>query len=424
MSRCYSLGQNANLHSQKDVLVHAREYLPANYRRYPHSAASPQRPSNEPLDTKAAEAMGELMLSPTKRTAWVNGQPIPQSQVSPPVRQDASYPRPPAGYAYSPDTSAVPRASRSRYTSMAPQTPTTVWLNQQMDGPRDFYSPSHGRSGGRRRDDDLNQPQHVHIENIESGRDVRTTIMLRNVPNRMAHDQLKVIIDQSSRGHYDFSYLRIDFGNNCNVGYAFVNFVRPELIIPFMEARVGKPWDIEIPDKLAEVSYATIQGQDCLIQKFRNSSVMQEYAGFRPKVYYTIDSDDIPPGSKPGDEKPFPAPDNPSKLQRSIDNAMTQGLYGPRNGMQSRDERRRRSQFDRGTPRAIMEEAHFDQLSPVSQRHSTPRMLMGPSPTAYSPSRMMSPMRHGAIQPPVPYSPGGFGYQQSNVAPFPEGFYQ
>lgn len=54
-------------------------------------------------------------------------------------------------------------------------------------------------------------------------------------------------------------------------------------------------------DKVAEVSYASeyigstlgidahcfdlaIQGRDCLIQKFRNSSVMLEHPSFRPKV--------------------------------------------------------------------------------------------------------------------------------------------
>ena len=54
-------------------------------------------------------------------------------------------------------------------------------------------------------------------------------------------------------------------------------------------------------DKVAEVSYASkflssftaedfsdrsqaIQGKDCLVQKFRNSSVMLEHTSFRPKV--------------------------------------------------------------------------------------------------------------------------------------------
>lgn len=99
----------------------------------------------------------------------------------------------------------------------------------------------------------------VDIRRIEAGIDVRTTvssndlhrfmfwltflqIMLRNIPNRVTQAQLKEILDQSSFGEFDFMYLRIgksfqpsvsftianillDFANNCNVGYAFINFI-------------------------------------------------------------------------------------------------------------------------------------------------------------------------------------------------------
>jgi len=82
--------------------------------------------------------------------------------------------------------------------------------------------------------------------------------MLRNIPNKVTQAQLKEIVDRTSFGRYDFMYLRIDFSNGCNVGYAFINFADPLDII--------------------------IQGRDCLIQKFRNSSVMLEPEYCRPKV--------------------------------------------------------------------------------------------------------------------------------------------
>jgi len=49
--------------------------------------------------------------------------------------------------------------------------------------------------------------------------------MLRNIPNKVNQAMLKDIVDESSWGKYDFMYLRIDFANDCNVGYAFINFV-------------------------------------------------------------------------------------------------------------------------------------------------------------------------------------------------------
>ncbi|KAF1346454.1 RNA recognition motif 2-domain-containing protein, partial [Delphinella strobiligena] len=169
----------------------------------------------------------------------------------------------------------------------------------------------------------------VILDKIERGHDCRTTVMIRNIPNKMHAGDLKEWLDDTSYGLYDFSYLRIDFSNNCNVGYAFVNFSKPEYIVDFCKRRVGTEYGYYESKKTCEVSYATIQGWDCLITKFRNSSVMREAHGFRPKIFFTYESTDIPSGLYPGDEAIFPEPDNQSKLRRSLDNASSVGLYPP-----------------------------------------------------------------------------------------------
>ncbi|EFX00571.1 meiosis protein [Grosmannia clavigera kw1407] len=190
----------------------------------------------------------------------------------------------------------------------------------------------------------------VDINRIREGVDVRTTIMLRNIPNKVDQRMLKAIVDESSWGKYDFMYLRIDFANDCNVGYAFINFADPLDIIDFAKAR-----DNQRCDKVAEISYAS---RDCLVQKFRNSSVMLEAPHYRPKLYYTVN------GTNPdmaGQEEEFPGPDNPSKMKRSCENAEHVGLFTPHLSQYYRDEqRRRRSQYDRGTRMAALEEYDYE----------------------------------------------------------------
>jgi hypothetical protein len=46
---------------------------------------------------------------------------------------------------------------------------------------------------------------------------IRTTIMLRNIPNRVDFQDLELFLDATSEGQYDFSYLRIDISNNLKV---------------------------------------------------------------------------------------------------------------------------------------------------------------------------------------------------------------
>ncbi|KAI1769594.1 RNA recognition motif 2-domain-containing protein [Hypoxylon sp. FL1150] len=230
--------------------------------------------------------------------------------------------------------------------------------------PRQFHPQS--RTDGRRQNairvnrspyyNATNHHNHVDINRIREGIDVRTTIMLRNIPNKVDQALLKRIVDDSSWGKYDFMYLRIDFANDCNVGYAFINFVDPLDIVDFVKARGNQRWNCFKSDKVAEISYATIQGKDCLVQKFRNSSVMLEAAHYRPKLFYTVNG---PHPSLVGQEEPFPEPDNQSKMKRSCENAEHVGLFTPNAGQHFRDEqRRRRSQFDRGNPR--LEEYDYD----------------------------------------------------------------
>ncbi|KAL6704566.1 hypothetical protein ACN47E_008076 [Coniothyrium glycines] len=206
------------------------------------------------------------------------------------------------------------------------------------------------------------QHNRVRRERILDGSDVRTTIMLRNIPNKLDWLSLKALLDDVCFGTYDFVYLRIDFKSGCNVGYAFINFSDVHGMIALIDSIEGRPWaGFKNCSKSAEISYATIQGREALVQKFRNSSVMQETPFCRPRLFYTyIDADAMCQLRKTGTEQSFAYPDNLSKLQRSMDSARSIGLYPPHGLSNITEHRTRASAYDRGTPRDMMQAAgHF-----------------------------------------------------------------
>ncbi|KAL4898458.1 RNA recognition motif 2-domain-containing protein [Aspergillus ambiguus] len=322
------------------------------------------RDSDSFLTTLNGTAVDDYVLEVSEFKPDVNDKLFPPHATASPVRDDGiSYDSPhPKSASLTPS-----RAGHALYMELSPTGRSTVppgehaglmdWMSRAGEG----VSSSSRRESGRYADMRLNNQNAVDVERIRLGLDVRTTIMLRNIPNKIDQTMLKAIVDESSHGKYDFMYLRIDFANNCNVGYAFINFEDPIDIIDFVKMRAGRTWNCFNSDKVAEVSYATIQGKDCLVQKFRNSSVMLEHPSFRPKIFHT--------GTGPlaGTEDRFPGPDNPSKMRRSIENAEHVGLFAPRVGQQYRDEqRRRRSQFDRGTTAAEREIIYVRTLGPRS----------------------------------------------------------
>jgi hypothetical protein len=139
----------------------------------------------------------------------------------------------------------------------------------------------------------------IHIDKIITGEDTRVTLMIKNIPDRVKHNDLKEIIDESSFGNYNFLYLRIDFKNHSNVGYAFISFKEPLQIIKFYQARHQKEWPNLKSFKVCELAYATVQGLQNLVNRFKNSKVMNQSCTYRPRVYHTE-------GNKKGEEMDFP----------------------------------------------------------------------------------------------------------------------
>ncbi|KAK8170040.1 RNA recognition motif 2-domain-containing protein [Phyllosticta citrichinensis] len=189
--------------------------------------------------------------------------------------------------------------------------------------------------------------------------------------------QLEDLLRKLSFGRYDFLYLRIDFRNGYNVGYAFVNFASAMDVFNFCERLVGHGWPGDLGSgKSPALSYATVQGVEALVEKFRNSSVMLELHHCRPRVssplfqpdfrqadhlklfhtretaYRFSEQTGLPFFDEIGKELPFPAANNDAKLQRSRQNAETQGLWPAHTREDQR--RARHTTYDRGNPNATV----------------------------------------------------------------------
>eukprot|EP00257_Ricinus_communis_P023742 XP_015583802.1 protein MEI2-like 2 [Ricinus communis] len=134
---------------------------------------------------------------------------------------------------------------------------------------------------------DSKKQYQLDLDKIISGEDSRTTLMIKNIPNKYTSKMLLAAIDENHRGAYDFLYLPIDFKNKCNVGYAFINMASPSHIIPFYEAFNGKKWEKFNSEKVASLAYARIQGKAALVSHFQNSSLMNEDKRCRPILFHS-----------------------------------------------------------------------------------------------------------------------------------------
>uniref|UniRef100_A0A0E0DKR6 RRM domain-containing protein n=1 Tax=Oryza meridionalis TaxID=40149 RepID=A0A0E0DKR6_9ORYZ len=147
------------------------------------------------------------------------------------------------------------------------------------------YDATNDRMRSRRHDGNPAQSENkrqfeLDIDRIAKGEDSRTTLMIKNIPNKYNCKLLLAVIDENHRGTYDFIYLPIDF-----------------------KTFNGKKWEKFNSEKVASLAYARIQGRSALIAHFQNSSLMNEDKWCRPMLFHKD-------GPNAGDQEPFPVGNN------------------------------------------------------------------------------------------------------------------
>ena len=140
-----------------------------------------------------------------------------------------------------------------------------------------------------------NNAQYAFRPDEAEGKGARTTVMMKNIPNKYNQRMLLGMLDANFRGRYDFFYLPMDFKNKCNLGYAFVNFLQSRDTAKFHEEFNGRKWSEFNSRKICAITYARVQGRQDLIEHFKNSRFPSKDASCLPLVFEGPDSMDAVP---------------------------------------------------------------------------------------------------------------------------------
>ena len=131
----------------------------------------------------------------------------------------------------------------------------------------------------------------LNIQNILNGLDMRTSLMIRNIPNKYTQTMLTQELDENHKGFYDIIYLPIDPKNRCNWGYAFINVVHPYIILSLYLEFNGKSWRNFNSEKICELTYGRLQGKDQLLKQLEGSGVMQQNdSAKKPLILETVEA--------------------------------------------------------------------------------------------------------------------------------------
>ena len=124
------------------------------------------------------------------------------------------------------------------------------------------------------------EKQILNLDDIVTGKDTRTTVMIRNIPIKYT-DEILIEALNEFNGKYDCLYMPYDYEKNGNKGYAFINFVNPLHILYFYEKFNGTKWAHFESSKICELNCAHFQGINEIQKHAKN------YKGQKKPSYYS-----------------------------------------------------------------------------------------------------------------------------------------
>ena len=108
----------------------------------------------------------------------------------------------------------------------------------------------------------------VNIYKILTLEERRTTLMIKNIPNKFSKDIFLSLFNQEFEEKYDLFLLPTDIKEKKNYGYAFINFINTLDILYFYYRFNGKKWPNTNSVKICELVFSKIQGINKMIKHY------------------------------------------------------------------------------------------------------------------------------------------------------------
>ncbi|CAE7371005.1 ML4 [Symbiodinium natans] len=123
------------------------------------------------------------------------------------------------------------------------------------------------------------QKYDIDVDRIQLGKDPRTTVMVRNIPNGCSRKCFLQFLEKNALGdRFTFFYMPCKEHRNVPAGFAFINFVSPmDVLKLFVLLKTGSWSDfMKNQSKAPALSYARFQGHQELSDHFSSSAVLHE----------------------------------------------------------------------------------------------------------------------------------------------------
>jgi hypothetical protein len=113
----------------------------------------------------------------------------------------------------------------------------------------------------------------IDVKRILSLEDRRTTLMIKNIPNKFKRDLLLQMINENFKEAYDLFILPTDANGYKNFGYSFINFTSSYYIPYFYFLFNNKKWPSTNSQKICEITYSKIQGRSSLLSHYQSKII-------------------------------------------------------------------------------------------------------------------------------------------------------